>query len=266
MIKSEIYRTIKSSKGKVIIMLMFVLPFIDMCQHIYWDYYDYIFYNSSVNRSQFDHPVFASFLCSSTQGHFTQILLFWILPIYFLIMYSDSYTTDFNTRYNNSAISKVGKRTYYKSKYIVSFIIPFATVMISLIINLVFCLILFHGGKSFAGMESYYDTMGDWFILGYNHPYIYYGIYIVTFSFICGLCGILGLSCSLITKNHFKSYPVAFFIWFAQIISPLSITYSMQPFIEYDFPYFISALAILIATVSIVFAIAYFMRIRKDEI
>ena len=60
MIKCELMRIFKSTKGRLIILLMFLLPLIDFIQHIY---------NDIILFGSFDpenHPAFTSFLSGST--------------------------------------------------------------------------------------------------------------------------------------------------------------------------------------------------------
>ena len=108
MIKCELMRIFKSTKGRLIILLMFLLPLIDFIQHIY---------NDIILFGSFDpenHPAFTSFLSGSTMGHFTQILLSFILPLYFLLLYADSYTTDRNSGYLKCLIMRVEKKSITK--------------------------------------------------------------------------------------------------------------------------------------------------------
>lgn len=260
MIKSEIDRIFKSTKGRIIVALLFLLPLIDFMQHIYDDIILFGSYNPD------NHPVFTSFLSGSSIGHFTQILLSFILPLYFLILYNDSYITDIKSGYFNCLISRTGRKRYYLTKFKISFFVPSLLMFLSLILNLLLCLIVFHPGNAFGGMENFYTDMDNWFIFGYNHPYLYYFIYIISYCLICGLCSILGLCCSILFKNHFVTYPVTFFIWIIQAIIPFGIGSALQPFTEYGLKYFIIGFALFIFSVLIVFIITYFLRLTKDEI
>lgn len=260
MIQSELTRIFKSTKGKIIITLLFLLPLVDFLQHIYNDIIVFGTYDPE------NHPVFTSFLSSSSMGHFTQILLSFILPLYFLILYDDSYTIDRNSGYLKCLISRKGRRDYYLTKFKISFFMPSIIMFLSLILNFFMCLIIFHSGTSFGGMEDFYQTMNSWFVFGYNHPYLYYFIYIISYCLVCGLCSILGLCCSILFKNHFVAYPVAFFIWIVQAIIPYGVGNAIQPFTEYGLKYFFIGLAIFVFSVLIVFIITYFTRLIKDEI
>lgn len=254
-------RIFKSTKGRLIILLMFLLPLIDFIQHIY---------NDIILLGSFDpenHPAFTSFLSGSTMGHFTQILLSFILPLYFLLLYADSYTTDRNSGYLKCLIMRVGKKEYYKTKFKIAAIVPSVIMFFSLLLNFLLCIFFFHSGSSFGGMEEYYHDMNKWFIFGYNHPYIYYFIYIITYCFVCGLCSVLGLCFSIIFRNHYIAYPVSFFVWIIQAIFPYGVGNSIQPFTEYGFNHYLSGLIIFSATVLMVFIVTYFMGLRnKDEI
>lgn len=120
MIESELTRILKSTKGKVGILLIFLFPLVDFMQHIYGD----IIAFGDFESYHLNHPAYSSFLAGSSMGHFTQILLFWILPLYFLLLYSDSYTTDRNYGYLKCLLSRTGRKNYYKNKFKIAFLAP----------------------------------------------------------------------------------------------------------------------------------------------
>ena len=76
-------------------------------------------------------------------GHFTQILLSFILPLYFLLLYADSYTTDRNSGYLKCLIMIVGKKEYYKTKFKIAAIVPSVIMFFSLLLNFLLCIIFF---------------------------------------------------------------------------------------------------------------------------
>lgn len=262
MIYSELYRITKSYKGKAIILLILTMQIVDILINFLGNVYDY----TNIPSSELYHPAYAAFLSSSSQGHICQILLFWILPLYFLIAYSDSAVTDYNTKYSNCVISRIGSRKYYFSKISTAFIFPFFITFISLVINFIICFLIFRNGQSFANLESYVNNLSYLFKICIQHPYISYFIYICIFSLISGFTGILGVCVSSITRNYFITYPLIFFLWLLQIASKYSITYTFQPFIEYGFKYFIIGFirCFFITTISVI--LLYVKRIQKDEI
>lgn len=259
---SELNVIFRSIKGKIAISLIFLLPAVDFFQHIYGEIIAYGEYDSS----NFNHPVYCSFLSASSMGNFTQILMFWILPLYFMILYCDSYTSDRNSGYLKCLISRTGRKKYYKTKFKIAFFLPFILMFISLTLNFLMCIIIFHNGDMFGGFEDFYLSMDRWLIFGIEHPFIYYFIYVIADCLIGGLCGILGMCCSILFANHFKAYPISFFVWFLQILIPFGIGNTVQPYTEYGIKYFISGLCILVVSILILFAITYFVRLIKDEI
>lgn len=262
MVQSELVRTLKSRKGIAAMVLIFALPLIDFIQHIYFDIIQF----GDFEAYHLNHPVYTAFLSGSSMGHFTQIVLFWILPLYFLMLYSDSCIEDEKIGYLKCLTSRVGRKEYYKTKFKIAVILPATLMFASLTINLILCVIFFHGGSMFGGLEDFYQTMDGWFIFGHDYPYVYYLFYVCTSCLLCSLSSVLGLCCSLIFKNHFKAYPAAFIIWFLLILVPYGISNTAQPYTEYGIKYCFSGLGILALVVFSLVAIAYFMRIKKDEI
>lgn len=266
MIKSELSKTIKSTKGKIVIGLVFGMPFLDFLLHVYEDviaYGDYDKFSFGLHR--FLHPAYAGFLSGSSISNFLQISFFWMLPLYFLILYSDSYTTDLKYGYNICLISRVGKKKYFKNKFKIAFWLPLLLVLLSFTFNLICNVIMFHGGRNYRGYEQFYETMDTWFIWGYKNPYIYYPIYIIANAIICALSSVLGLCCSILFKNHYTAYPIAFFIWLSQIILPFGAGRSIQPYTEYGLKYFVWGLGCFSAIVMIFLVITYFLKVKNDD-
>ena len=262
MIKSELNRIFKSRKSIITLFIIAIMPIIDFFMHIYGEILVYGGYNPTF----IFHPVYSSFLSGSSIGSFTQILFFWLLPLYFLIIYSDSASIDLKNKYSIPLITRIGKQEYYKTKFKIAFLFPFISVFAILTLNLLLNILIFHSGTSFAGLEGYYNTFDNWSSFGFTHPYIYYLIYIITNSFICAGCSIMGLCCSILFKNLYIAYPATFFIWFIQIIIPFGIGNTIQPYTEYGFTYFVSGLFIFILILFVVCAITYFSKVKKDEI
>lgn len=267
MIKSEMYRIFKSRKGKISISLILAIPFLDFILHVYEDvifYGDYDKLRFGLHR--FCHPAYASFLCGSSIGNFLQISFFWMLPLYFLILYSDSYITDQKYGYDVCLISRIGKKEYFKNKFKIAFGFTFIIVLVSFTFNLLCNIIAFHGGHNFRGYEQFWETMDSWFIWGYKNPYIYYPIYMVVDAFLCALSSILGLCCCILFNNYYVAYPVAFFVWLTQIILPFGAGRSVQPYTEYGLSYFIIGTACFTVIVLFIFAVTYFLKVKKDEL
>lgn len=211
------------------------------------------------------HPAIAFFL-SGSGGHIPQILLFWFLPIYFLIICSDDYIQDVKYGFNAIMISKQGKRTYIKVKFIISFLVPFLTIFISLLINLLLSYVLFAGGTfSFGLFEmSFEDDLLHEFSL--NNPFLTALMFLFNVSIFSGLAGTLGVSTSMIFPEKKYTYPAAFFIWFVLIILNNSLMNLFQPFTEYGF-YDVVTSEIQYLTILIIIPIfTYFYKVKKDEL
>lgn len=260
MIKSELNRIAGSVKGRVGLALILAMPTVDLLIHIFDDVILY----GDFGAYHLNHPVYAGFLCGSAIGKLPQILFFWLLPLYFLVLYSDTVFDDAKYGYGVSLMSRTGRKGYFKAKFTIAFCLPFALVFAELVVNLFFCVLLFHRGYQFGGYEDYYASMGVWFAFGIKHPYLYYAVYIITSSLICGLSGVLGLCSSLLFKSRYVAYFFAFFVWLVQIILPFGIGHTVQPYVEGGFGQFMSGLAIFAASVLALCVVVYCARVRKD--
>lgn len=260
MVKSELDRVFKSRKGRLWLAAILAMPVIDLIIHVLNDVISY----GDFESYHIKHPVFASFLSGSAIGKFPQILFFWLLPLYFLALYSDSVFDDVRYGYDICLQSRTGRREYFRTKFTVSFCLPFALVFVELLVNLLLNVLLFHRGSQFGGYEDFYQSMGAWFVFGIRHPYPYYLVYIIVTSLICGLAGVLGMCCSILLSNRYVAYFLAFFLWLIQIILPFGIGHAIQPYIEGGFSLFLSGLAAYAATVLGVFAATFLVKVKKD--
>lgn len=264
--RSELFKVIKSKKSIFFITLMLLIPFIDLISNMLTVYKDYWMhkdaYGGVLSSSMVLHPAMGSFLAGGSQGHIAQMLLIWILPIYLMIIYSDSYIREVQYGYNNIIFSKSNRVTLIKEKFRLSFRIPFFISFISLTINFILAQIIFFGGTDFKGM-----IIGSGFEgVCLSHPNIAYLLYIIVYSVISGGCGVLCSGISYLIPYDKIAYPVVFFIWIVQIISPYSLTYAIQPFIEYGPEYFVPALVTFIIIVIGIAAISYRYKVKYDEI
>lgn len=264
--RSEIFKVIKSKKSLAFIIIMFIIPFIDLIWNMLTVYNDYWMnkeaYGGVLPSSRVLHPVMGSFLTGGSQGHIAQMLLIWVLPIYLMIIYSDLYIREVQYGYNNIVFCKSDRRMIIKRKIKLSFYIPFFISLISLIINFVLAQIIFWGGEDFKGMIIEPGFEG----VCLSYPNITYLLYIIVYSMISGGCGMICSGISYVIPNVKIAYPLAFFIWIVQIISPYSLTYAMQPFIEYGPEYFLPALAIFVIVVIGIVVVSYRYKVKYDEI
>lgn len=66
--------------------------------------------------------------------------------------------------------------------------------------------------------------------------------------------------------SYKSAYPTALFIWMVQIIAPFSITYAIQPFIEYGPDMFFPALLINFTIILCTTITALLYKVKRDEI
>lgn len=160
--------------------------------------------------------------------------------------------------------SRIDRRKFVEDRFKIAFLIPFLISMLSLLTNFLLAQIVFSGGRSMSGLEQI-ETQGflEWSIQNPNLAYIGY---ILVYSLIAGGYGIACTGVSFLFPNNKIAYAIVFFLWIVQIISPYSLTYAMQPFIEYGPEYFIPALVIFVAFVVGIYGASYRYKVKFDEI
>lgn len=272
LIKSELYRILKSKRSVFFIVLMMLIPILDVIINYYNTFNEYFthseFYPNGFPNRFILNPSFASFLSGSSRGHIAQMLLVWILPLYLLIIYCDSYIQDKHVGYNNIVFVKSSRKKIIHSKFIVSFLVPFAVSFISLAINFILANILFYGGTDFYSLQNLVGrgVFGAFFSFSITHPQLVYCIYILAYSIIAGGCGVFCTGLSFFVPYYKLVYPLAFIIWAVQIVSPFSITFAMQPFIEYGLDYIIPAIIIFFTSVIIIMLLSIKQKVGFDEL
>lgn len=253
---SNIIRISKDIKGKFFFIFIIVLPLIDLAQ----------LYLSNLKFKISYNPIFAAFLTGSSEGHISQILLFWFLPIYLLLLCSEMYIQDVNNGYNSIIISKVGKRRYIRSQLLTSFFTPALTMFFSLIINWAASYLIFHGG-TFS--TNFFET--DWStnslaVFSQEHPFLIYFLFLLNVCFITGLAGVMGMCISFISPKRAFVYPVTFFFWFIQVVLHSTIINLFQPFTELELsnilPVFVRTILIFLILTSCM----YVIKVKTDEI
>lgn len=269
MIKSEFLKIFKSKKCMFFTILFVLIPFIDLVQNIEEEYLDYWqhkeAYIGGLTSGMIQIAPEVSFLSGGSHGHLSQMLLIWLLPIHLLLIYCDSYIQEIRSGYSSIIFCKGSRKKIVLAKFSVSFLYPFLVCFGSLVLNYLLAHVAFWGGTGRVGIFEP-EIMTAFEELCYLNPNITYMIYIVVFCFIAGCCGVFccGL-CFLFPGKKFV-YPIAFFIWIKQINAEYSLTYAMQPFIEYGPEYFIPALLFFLCTVFVVFILAYLKKVKRDEI
>lgn len=264
MLKSELLRIKSSTRSKMVILLVMMIPMINLLEGIYWEYLIYFPFESMPNRESMVHPCFHAFLSGVSDSQISQMLLIWLLPIYHLLVYSDEYLIDRNNNCFNLIRTRCNIKRILIMRFAISFFEGFFLVFISIMINFLLCFFLFYGGENFMGLESYSQNSG--INMGINHPYYTYIAKVLMASLISGVLSMFCQSMTYIVKNIKYVYFSCSFFWIIQIISPYSITYCIQPYIEYGLNYRIPAFLLFAMASLIVIFIAYRYKVKNDEL
>lgn len=209
-------------------------------------------------------PAAASYLSGNSHGHVPQMLLEWILPLYLLVVYGDSFIREHKYHYTQILITRTGRKEVYKAKFITAFISGFLVFMIPLILNYIAALILFRDGVN----SPMADFMNDGPILHFSilYPNITYMIYIVVASIVAGLCCMYGLAVSMLIPNVKYVYCIVYVIWYIFLSCKYSIMFVTQPFIEYDWDYVIPGFLLFAGVTAFLMLLAYIKKVKMDEI
>lgn len=272
MLSKELNDVIKSTKAKIIFFIIFLIPIIDLLLNVHMVYSDFWLhpeaYPHGIPMNMVYHPSKAAFLSGSSIGHMPQMLFIWLLPLFLLLIYDDSYIKECRLGYNNIMSTRINNKKIFQTKIITGFIVGFLVVFVSLVCNFLLACICFKGGKSFSGLEILAGLPDTHLILNMSlqHPIISYSIYIMAFSIIAGLYSAGCVSVSFIVKDYKLLYGICVVVWFLQILSPFSITYAMQPFIEYGLNKIIPAMIILLGVILVTVILGYYMKVKHERI
>lgn len=266
MLKHEIYLIKHNKRAWIVFGFLLFLVLSDLTK-IYWmnfTAYGYVWKTDYKNLASMMHPAKGAFLSAVTEGHINQMMYKWLLPIYLLLIYCDKTIEEIRSGYFSVMMLREGKKQFLKSKYKCAFVMGFMIVFLTLFINFILSIIMLHGGKD-MGMDISYFPTHPIFVFSLKYPYIAYSIYIMIVSILGGGCAMICTGLSLVVKQYRYLYVISFLIWYIQIIAPKSLTYVMQPFIEYDWQYVLPAIAIFVVIWWIVVCCGYFYRMKKDE-
>lgn len=255
MLRKEILGVFKTKRTLIFIMIMLFIPLLDLNlvseRERVWDkqenkeeilqsdmqmkeFCEEYGYNYTSNW--IIHPAKASYLSGSSEGHLTQIMLLWLMPLFALNLYSDRYISEHSRGYDNAVLARTSRRKYYLGKLAASFIIPFCIYAVILFANFGLAQIIFYEGYNFNGMELFAEY-GGWFAFMYDTPNLAYIIHLFATAVAAGMCGVICQGVAFVTKKYVTTYLIAFFIWMVLIMIEDSVTYLMQPFTEYGIDY-----------------------------
>lgn len=226
------FKRIINNKVKLgVILLIFIFPVIDIL----------LMLNDIHNGGSALQPDLASFL-SSTIFNGAQILLFWYLPLYFLLIAADDCIEDFKTGYKNILITKWGKKKYLRVNIIKGFVIGFMVIFLTLALNMILTQIAFAGG-TYTGFDSDNGQINETL----QYPFLTNCIYILVASFISGVVSMGAVAVALALHNRYLVYPIVFILWYIPSTVNKSIILALQPFTEYSLSDVLPTVLIVIA-------------------
>ncbi|MGN0497470.1 MAG: hypothetical protein ACI4F6_00145 [Acutalibacteraceae bacterium] len=178
-------------------------------------------------------------------------MLFWYLPLYFLLIAADDCIEDFKSGYKNILITKWGKKKYFRANIIKGFIIGFIVIFLTLALNILLTHITFAGG-TYTGFDSDNGQINE--IL--QSPFLTNCIYILVASFISGVVSMGSVAVALALHNRYLVYPIVFILWYIPSTVNKSIILALQPFTEYSLSDVLPTVLIVIAVniAAVVFA------------
>lgn len=154
------------------------------------------------------YPPFSFFLSGASRGHMTQSLLLWFLPLFLMLLGSDTIIQDVQTGTHTIFISKLGKKKYYFQKLAVSFVISFTAMFLSLLLNFILVSLFFMNGKDTKDFTLQDNQL---FRLSIEHPYLAVLFFSLLACLLAGFAGLLGSALSLFFQDRKYSYSAAFF-------------------------------------------------------
>lgn len=210
------------------------------------------------------HPAKASVLSGYPHGQIVQMLIFWLLPVFLLNIYSDRYISERIRGYTNAIYVREGRYGYMLKKIAASFCISSVVMFICLIINFGVVQFVFRGGTSFAGLEYSDSSLINYQVTNPNRAYM---LHLIMASLVAGLCGVICQCTAMICKKYSTVYIVSMLIWFALIMYKFPVTDIFQPFVQESYISVVYSFAVLTAVTFIMLAANLIMRKKiKDEI
>lgn len=268
MLEKEFRDIFRSIRSRIAIACVFLIPLLDLGLNVWENFGDFWMHREAYGGhfaiERVDHPCYASFLSGTTRGHMPQMLLLWLLPLFLLLICGDAYVREHKQGYHYLTETRTKKQDIFRSKIIAAFVTGFAVMLGSLLLNHLLAQLIFRNGISFHGAELYLEETAG--LLGWSiqNPVLAYLIYIIVVSLLSGCCAAACVSLSFCLKSYKTLYSVCMIFWLLQILSPYSLTYVMQPFIEYGLEWIIPAVGIFAVLVGVSLVVGYWSKVRHE--
>lgn len=268
MFKSEFYKIKKNKLRKVVILLMFTMALFTFFMTYYssFDHTMGILHFFDIPYSERFSPVWASFLTSSAPGHIGYTLLIWFLPIYFLIINSDSYITEKNLGLASAIHTRMGNKQFLMQRFGFAFIIALIIFGGILVIDFVLANLVFNKGTDFSGMQNYMSDMPSISQFVYHNPTVGYIFYMITSCLAVAFYNIVIVALSLNIRKKALLYVISILLWFVMFTTPYNMSNLMQPLTEYGLEKMIPFACIYVILCFAIIIVSTWRFLKNDKI
>ncbi len=246
MLSSELTAIKHSKRSKLTILFLLITIILGEIFTWYGNYY--LFWNYAKNThtklsyQNIYHPTMTTFLAGNTSGQVLQILIIWLLPMYLLLINTQRLIDQSQNESTYVILSRSSRIKHYLiTSELTQFAIFVGLFLILFSFDFLLAELLFHNGHFFMDLE---DSIKYSHLLGLEmgHPNLTYITYSVVVSIAFALFAVVVQVLTLVLKRAILVYPISLGIWFFMVAMPASSTYFIQPFIEYDWKTYLSAL------------------------
>jgi len=207
----------------------------------------------------------STFLAGNSFGHYMQMALLWLLPVYLMLSTSSWFCIDCKNQTHKILILKFGKKKYLKFYLLTVFLSNFFVFFINFLINYLLAFIINNSGK-FSPYGINFNLDGSDLALQLNHPIISNLIFIVITCLLIGIFSVFISCISFIFSKISYTFFVAMLIWLLLLTGDFSVMLIFQPFAEYSFSYIGKIFAFVSVGIVTLSVFLYNYRIKLDEI
>jgi hypothetical protein len=187
-------------------------------------------------------PNYSTFLAGNSEGHYAQMLLLWLLPVYLVFGTSYWLLSDFNSGNLLSIVIRTDRKYYWKVYNQVNFFYGFSLLFLSAVVNYGAVAIIFRKETAVPFMVEHSISIGDIQTLFHNsilwelsYPGLSNLIHIIMGAIITGCMSVIISTINIFTQSIYYTVFIVISLWYLLISITPSIMVSFQPFTEYSF-------------------------------
>ncbi|MFD1430038.1 hypothetical protein ACFQ4P_07230 [Lacticaseibacillus mingshuiensis] len=213
-------------------------------------------------------------LSSTSQGHIVVIALFWVYPLYVLLVSGERVLLEQHQGIDLIEKTRLRDRKTIDLSGLVESSWTALIVCLGLLVNSALVHLLIHDvagpskvDKQFMDMIELFKSwhwMGHWV---FTHPASAYLVYVLLLFFILTAIGFFTLSLIRCFPDRKIAYPITFIYWLAWWFTPLDLSMAMQPFTEYGLSYAVTTTGLFCGlTLLLAFGVLFVRRWHNDQI